>query len=213
MAYVPALRFSALTRIYDPFVRVTAREQELKRRAVALAGPQRGDRVLDLGCGTGTLAAALLGAAPGASVVGVDGDPEILALARRRAPAAEFLDGLAQEIPLPDASIDIAVTTLVLHHLDHAGRMAAFAELLRVLRPGGRLVIGDWGRPQDPLMALAVLSVRTLDGFAITADNVAGRLPGMLAAAGFAGVAVCDRMRTPLGTVEFVAARAPEAPA
>src|SRR5262245_16336555 len=83
--YVPALRFHLLTRVYDPVVRWTTREATFKQRLLDQAGPAPGDRVLDLGCGTGTLAVMVKRRQPSAQVIGLDPDREILDRARAKA--------------------------------------------------------------------------------------------------------------------------------
>jgi len=80
--YVPALRFRWLTRHYDRVVGWTTRENVFRRKLLGQAGVGEGDSILDLGCGTGTLAAMLKSGCPAADVQGLDGDPEVLALVR-----------------------------------------------------------------------------------------------------------------------------------
>jgi ubiquinone/menaquinone biosynthesis C-methylase UbiE len=208
--YIPALRFERLTALYDPVVALTTRERAFKRRVLELAALHDGEDVLDLACGTGTLAVKAKRATPGASLTGVDGDAAVLRRAREKARAAgvdvDFHKGLSTQLPYPDASFDCVLSTLFFHHLSDDAKRATAVEVRRVLRPGGRLVVADWGRPQDPLMRLAFLPVRVLDGFDLTAANASGRLPGLLAEGGL-HAAVADRMRTPLGTVELLTAR------
>ena len=81
-----------------------------------------------------------------------------------------------------------------------------------MIKPGGRVVVADWGRPQDPLMRLAVLSVQLLDGFETTSAGVAGELPRLLEQGGLAEVRVTDRLRTPNGTMELLSARTAVSP-
>jgi SAM-dependent methyltransferase len=101
----------------------------------------------------------------------------------------------------------VLLSTLFFHHLSDESKRDSAEEVCRVLRPGGRAVVADWGRPQDPLMRAAFLPVQLLDGFSNTGGNVAGALPGILAGAGLDDVEVSDRIRTPLGTIEVLSAR------
>ena len=73
--YIPALKYRALTSLYDPIIRWTTRESTFKRRLLKEAGIQKGHRVLDLGCGTATLTLLIKRAHPMAEVAGVEGDP------------------------------------------------------------------------------------------------------------------------------------------
>jgi ubiquinone/menaquinone biosynthesis C-methylase UbiE len=212
-SYLPALRFKALTPLFDTFVSVALREGAFKQRLVEQASVPRGGSVLDLGAGTGTLAIRLKRRHAHARVTGLDADPGILAIARRKAEQAQteidFVEALSTDIPLPDASQDTVVSTLFFHHLDGATKRRTLAEINRVLKPGGELHVGDWGRPRDPLQAALVVPVRAFDGFGVTADNVAGRLPQLATEAGLADARVRDSLRTPLGTLELLSARKP----
>jgi ubiquinone/menaquinone biosynthesis C-methylase UbiE len=205
--YVPAAGRAAFTRLYDPVMALTMREGTFRPRllrAVADALP-RGGRVLDVGCGTGTFALALAGARPDARVIGVDGDPEALAIARAKpgAAAIDWREGLAGALPAPDASADAVVLSLVLHHLTRAAKAGALAEARRVLKPGGMLHVADWGLPHDPLMRAAFLVLQLVDGFATTRDHAAGALPGLIAAAGFTTPPPHARLRTVWGSLHL----------
>jgi ubiquinone/menaquinone biosynthesis C-methylase UbiE len=206
--FVPALRFDALTRVYDPIVAVTSREGAFKRRLLDHARIKDGESVLDVACGSGTLAIDIKNERPKARVSGVDGDGKILARARAKADEAgvsvDFRYGLSNELPYDARSFDVVVSTLFFHHLTDEAKADTAEEIRRVLRLGGRVLIADWGRPQDPLMRMVFLNVQILDGFGNTASNVAGRLPEFLREAGLKRVSVVDRMRTPLGTIEIV---------
>lgn len=117
----------------NPLIRV---EEPVVRRLLDAAPP---GRALDAACGTGRHAAYL--AAHGHRVTGVDGSPAMLARARARAPQATLAAGSLLALPVPDASVDVAVCALALMHLPDL--RPAIAELARVLRPGGRLVLSD----------------------------------------------------------------------
>jgi ubiquinone/menaquinone biosynthesis C-methylase UbiE len=206
--FVPALRFDALTRIYDPVVALTSREGAFKRRLLEQARIKDGESVLDVACGTGTLAIEIKKRQPKAKVSGIDGDRAVLTRAKAKAKDAgvkvDFQRGLSNELPYEDRSFDVVVSTLFFHHLTDEAKADTAEEIRRVLRLGGRVLIADWGRPQDPLMRMAFLNVQFLDGFRNTSSNVAGKLPEFLRDAGLKRVSVVDRMRTPLGTIEIV---------
>jgi ubiquinone/menaquinone biosynthesis C-methylase UbiE len=208
--YVPAAGRAELTRFYDATIALTMRESLFRGRlgAQVLAGLPREGRVLDVGAGTGTLAIRLAAIAPRGSVIALDGDPKVLELARAKQGAAgvEWKQGLATALPLEDASCERVVMSLLLHHLDAEAKRGALTEALRVLRPGGRIHIADWGRAQDPLMRSAFFVLQLIDGFAGTRDHAAGRLPAMIEAAGFAAVKRHDRMRTAWGSLELLSA-------
>jgi SAM-dependent methyltransferase len=206
---MPALRFGSLTRLFDPVVAIWAREGEFKRRVLRHAALQPGERVLDLGCGTGTLALMACASEPTIDVDGLDADPEILRAARNKAGGRiRFNEGFSTELPYEDGRFDVVLSTLFFHHLADADKRETASEIARVLKPGGRAVVGDLGKPQDPLMRLAVATtVQVLDGRATTSLNVAGGLPGVFREAGLVDVGVVDRLRTPVGTLDVVVAQ------
>lgn len=208
--YVPAASYRWLTGLFDPVLGLTMREQRWRPVLVeeVLAGQPA--TILDVGCGTGTLAVQLARRAPDARVIGLDGDADILRRASAKARSAgvelELIEALADAIPLETASVDCAVSSLVFHHLGPDMKARALGELRRVLGPGGRLAIADFGRAQDAMMRLAFLYVRLLDGFGNTRQHAAGALPGLIADAGFT-VERIDRLRTVAGTLELLSAR------
>jgi ubiquinone/menaquinone biosynthesis C-methylase UbiE len=208
--YIPAAGRAALTRLYDPIMALTMRESTFRSRllgAVDAALPD-GGRVLDVGCGTGTIAIAIAAARPDATVAGLDGDPEALALARAKpgAGGVDWTQGLATALPEADASADAIVLSLLLHHLTPEAKRTALGEAARVLKPGGSLHVADWGRPHDPLMRGAFFVLQLIDGFATTRDHAAGALPGFIAGAGFAVAPPYARLRTTWGSLELLRA-------
>lgn len=204
---IPALRYDALTRFYDPLMGALLRERAFKSRLVQQAAPRPGHRVLDLGCGTGTLTLMLKGACPEAHVVGLDADEKVLARARAKAEqsglAIELYHGSATRPPFPDRSFDRVVSSLLLHHLSTRDKQLALERARGLLRPSGELHLADWGEGQNPLMRVAFLGVRVLDGFATTRDNAKGRLLPLIQGAGFSHVTRTHQQATPLGTLDF----------
>jgi len=209
--YIPALRYGWLTPLYDPLLRWTLRESIFKRNLVDQARISKGHRVLDLGCGTGTLTLLIKSYHPKADVLGLDADPKVLEVARAKAAKAGLnvrLDhGMAFQLPYPDASFDRVISTLLFHHLTRENKERTLREVFRVLRPSGELHVADYGKAQNKLMRVAFLLVQMLDGFETTADNVSGLLPELFRMAGFMEVEESARYITIVGTLSLYRAR------
>jgi ubiquinone/menaquinone biosynthesis C-methylase UbiE len=137
---------------YDWLVWLTTlgRERAFREKLLRLARLGPGESVLDVGCGTGTLAIAakrVVGAA--GKVYGIDASPEMIARAERKATKAGvevvFQNSMAQALPFPDAQFDAVLSTVMLHHLPRKVREQAAAEMRRVLKPGSRVLAVDFG--------------------------------------------------------------------
>lgn len=211
--YIPALAYRWLTPIYDPVVRLSTRESAFKKALIEQAALLPGQRVLDLACGTATLTIAGKQNQPGAEITGLDGDPEILERARAKAAAAgvdlRFDHALSHQMPYPDDGFEVVLSSLFFHHLDREAKLATLREVHRVLKPGGKLHVADWGKASNPLMRALFFLVQLLDGFETTADNVAGRLPEFMRQSGFDNVSEQRHFATPLGTISLYAAQKP----
>lgn len=125
-------------------------ERAWRERMVALARLRPGESVLDVGCGTGTLAiTAKRRVGDAGRVTGIDASPEMLERAARKArrAGAEVALQLApvESLPFPDGSFDVVLSTLMMHHLPRATREQAAREIRRVLKPGGRVLVVDFG--------------------------------------------------------------------
>jgi ubiquinone/menaquinone biosynthesis C-methylase UbiE len=126
------------------------REGAFRERVLRLARLSPGERVLDVGCGTGTLAiAAKRQVGPTGAVYGVNASAEMIARAAKKASktGVEILlkNALAEALPFPDAHFDVVLTTVMLHHLPGRLRRQCAAEMRRVLKPGGRVLAVDFG--------------------------------------------------------------------
>lgn len=138
--------------LYDLFVWFVSlgREQAFREKTLNLAGLKTGESVLDVGCGTGTLAiAAKHRVGSSGTVYGVDASPEMLARARRKAEKAGveivFKNGIGEALPFSDGQFDVVLSTVMLHHLGSKARQQCVREMRRVLRPGGRVLAVDFG--------------------------------------------------------------------
>lgn len=212
--YVPALAFHGLTPFYDAVVGATTRERTFKRALIDQARIAPGHEVLDLASGTGTLAIWAQQHEPRATIMGIDGDPAILSIARRKAERAgvaiRFDQGLSYALPYDDARFDRVMSSLFFHHLDWPNKQRTARELLRVLKPGAELHVADWGAPGSGLMrGLFRVSIQVLDGYRNTQDNVEGRLIELFEGAGFVDVTQRDRFSTVFGTLALYSARKP----
>ncbi|MER7556880.1 methyltransferase domain-containing protein [Nocardioides sp. NPDC126508] len=148
--FLPGMGRTWLLPLYDLFTRF-ARVRALHERTVELAGIQPGQSVLDVGCGTANLSFSVLRAVPGAVVTGHDPDASALRIAARKAGRRgvrlSLVQGYADRLLPEDGSVDHVVSSLALHHVDDAGREGFGREAYRILKPGGRVTIVDFGAP------------------------------------------------------------------
>ena len=130
------------------------RDRTFRETLVGLARLADRERVLDVGCGTGSLAiVAKQHVGPAGEVAGIDASPAMVARARSKAAKAgvdvSFRNGVAEALPFPDAQFDVVLSTMMLHHLPRNARQECAREIRRVLRPGGRVLVVDFGQAQD----------------------------------------------------------------
>jgi len=203
--YIPALSFKWLTPLYDPLLKWVMREETFKRKLVQQADIQPKMKVLDLGCGTGTLTLMLKRAHPEAEVTGLDGDPQVLDIAREKSRGTniQWDEGLASSLPYPDSVFDRVVTSLVIHHLVTDDKRLAFKEIFRVLKPSGELFVLDFGAPHSSLTLFMTKYMRRLEE---AADNFDGLILRFVAEAGFDEVQEAENFVTVFGPLSIIQA-------
>jgi ubiquinone/menaquinone biosynthesis C-methylase UbiE len=164
---------------YDWLVRVLllGREGQFRRRLLDIAAIEAGDAVLDVGCGTGTqllLAAERVG--PDGTLQGIEPSADLAAYARRRAAergvALEVREVSAEALPYGDGTFDAVTCTLVLHRLSRPVQLAALAEMARVLRPEGRIVITDFAPPRSVVGARSLAALFHVAGGRLREDTL-----------------------------------------
>jgi ubiquinone/menaquinone biosynthesis C-methylase UbiE len=205
--YVPAAGHDLFLPLYDPLLRLLGMERA-RRRFLAAAALRPGERVLEIGCGTGTLAVRVKQQQPQVRVTGLDPDSKALARARAKAQRAgvevAFDEGRADALPYADASFDRVLSSLMLHHLSQAEKLAALREAARVLAPGGMIHVVDFGPPSGRLERALT---HFFDHGGRMADNLAGRLPELMAQSGLAGAREVEALRTAFGRLAIYEAR------
>ena len=183
--YIPALSYRFLTPFYDFIQKYIVRDIRYKALLIAQANILPGQRVLDLGCGTGTLAIMAKQAQSTAEVAGLDADPDMLKVAKYKAAqlnvSVQFDLGFTNELPYPDESFDRVLSSIMIHHLRTPDKWQTAREVFRVLKPGGQLHIIDFGKP---VTSYGKLLGPFLHKFEEANDNIEGKLPEIFGAPG-----------------------------
>ena len=204
--FTPAAGHSALTPVYDLAIRLLTRERRWREALIEQIAPRDGQSILDVGCGTGTLAIMLKRCSPGARIVGLDPDPEVLARAaakaRRAGVEVEWHQGLA-----PDATglgrFDYVVSTLVFHQVSLDGKVAGLHAMFEAARPGGTVHLADYCRQPDWLMRQLFRIIQAVDGKTNTQANADGAVEEILASLARTAVAPRSVVGTPTGAISL----------
>ena len=200
----PGLLIHAAAR-YDLLVLLLTlgRERAFREKILSFANLKSGEAVLDVGCGTGSLAiAARRHVGSTGTVYGIDASPQMLARAEKKASKAGleviFKNGAAQALPFPDAQFDAVMSTLMLHHLPRKGREQCAREICRVLKPCGRALVVDFGGSRNRGGLLAHFH-----------RHGQVKLDEIVALLGEAGLTIVDSGAVVFRDLQFVRASAP----
>jgi ubiquinone/menaquinone biosynthesis C-methylase UbiE len=200
--YIPAAGHHSLLPVYDILTKVMGVDR-VRALLLEQADIRPSYCVLDVGCGTGSLAVSTKRREPSAQVFGVDPDAEALLRARRKAERAsvdvQFDEGFADALPYPDATFDRVLSSMMFHHLHRDQKAGMLRELRRVLRPGGRVEMLDFAKPDTGGGAVT----RILHSHQLLNDNSEARVLGSFAEAGFASVRPVARGRILIWNVAF----------
>ncbi len=206
--YTPALGHAALTPVYDAAIALMTRESVWRRAFLEQIAPAAGDVILDVGCGTGTLALLIKQAAPDATVIGLDPDAAILDRARdksrRAAVEVDFEQGFASDAArLADRKPNKIVSSLVFHQVPLEEKRAGLAAIHAALQTGGALHVADYGLQRTRLMRALFRQIQILDGVQNTTPNAEGIMVRIMAEAGFTKVMETSVIPTPTGSISF----------
>jgi ubiquinone/menaquinone biosynthesis C-methylase UbiE len=198
--YVPAAGYDWLLPLYDPFLKWMGGEAA-HRQLIEQAQLRPGQRILEIGCGTGSLTTLVKTLHPATEVVGLDPDPNALDRARRKAGrqgvSVELDRGFSDELRYPDASYDRVLSAFMFHHLDRDVKKRSLHDVWRVLKPGGSLHLLDFGGEHGGL--LAHLFHRS-EQFR---DNSQDTILGLMREAGFTDARQVAQRRTIFGRVFY----------
>lgn len=189
-SYTPPLGHDALTPLYDLAIRGLTREHVWRSALVRQLAPSPYDGILDVGCGTGTLALAIKQTAPEADLIGLDPDSRALTKAKDKAAASghaiAFTQGFLGDAALPDGwKPTKIVSSLMFHQVPLAAKADILSTMRRMLDIGGEIHIADYGLQRDALMrGLFRMTVQLLDGVTDTQPNADGVLSTLMREAG-----------------------------
>jgi ubiquinone/menaquinone biosynthesis C-methylase UbiE len=182
--FLPAAGRDLFLPLYDPLTKLLGADRA-RQVLIDQSGLEPGQKVLDVGCGTGTLVLQIRRSFPSAEVVGLDPDPKALARARRKAErqhaAVRFDQGFADALPYPDASFDRVFSSMMFHHVESDEKEKMLREVRRVLAPGGSFHLMDFAGPDASDGFLA----RLLHSHARLKDNSEARILEWMRQAGF----------------------------
>jgi ubiquinone/menaquinone biosynthesis C-methylase UbiE len=212
--FIPALGYDFLSEYYDLTIKLTMPEKKFRTKLIDWLNPLSGESILEFGFGTAQNLILLKQRKPEALAQGVDIDQKIKSIAEYKLRKhnlevpLHLYDG--NTLSFADNSFDKVFSSLVFHQLDANTKLRCLKELHRVLKPNGKLIIGDWGGAKSKWMRFSFYAVQLLDGFKTTNDNVNGLMPQFITDAGFQNVLEVDFINTKIGTYSYYTATKPQ---
>lgn len=191
--YIPPVTWPILTPLFDFFCLIGGLGSRFKTQVLKTVPLSDGMIGIDIGCGTGVLLKIAKQKFPNIRFMGFDPDKQALGIAERRLKkerlSVELKEAFAESLPLPDQSVDVAFSTLALHHTPNEVKRKAIGEMYRVLKASGRVVIADLGETKSILFRKLLFfeKIEYLEG------NFKGLIPQYLAEVGFKNVRIAGR--------------------
>ena len=211
-SYIPALGKRWLLPLYDPLLWLLGADKA-KRPLIEQAQIKAGFRVLDIGCGTGSMAVLIKRMHPAAEVAGIDPDPLALSVAERKAKRArlsvEFDRGFADRMPYADASFDRVFSSFMFHHLAADEKSATLVEIRRVLKAGGSLHLLDFVR-EHSVHSKTPAHGQLVHRSGAVAERIEGRMTALMDEAGFVDTRELSRGKNFFGPIAYYRAASPE---
>lgn len=209
--FTPALGRNWLTPAYDVAIRLLTRENRWRRALVRQIDPPQGGVLLDVGCGTGSLAIMLKRVRPDLHVTGMDPDPQALAIARAKAEAAgveiEWRKGFARDAADDRSAFDRVVSSLVFHQVPMHEKVAGIEAMVAATRTGGSVHIADYATQRGWLMRRLFGVIQRLDGVENTQANADGAIERHLARFSSDAATPVEVFRTPTGAISLFCLR------
>lgn len=190
--YIPPISFNVLTPVYDFFCDISGLGKKFKKKVLNSVKLEDSLKVVDIGCGTGVFLKIAKEKYPNTQFIGIDPDKKALAIARKRLTHytdIELRESFAESLPLANKSIDVCFSTLAFHHMPNETKNKAIKEIYRILKPGGTVIIADFGKAEGiSFRLLHILSkIEHLGG------NLKGLLLQYLEEAGFEETEVVNK--------------------
>lgn len=203
--YKLALKWSWMNKYYDFLIGFFIKEKIFKNLLVNQFKNKHPNNILDIGCGTATLAILIKKKYPNAQVIGLDGDSNILSIANKKIRVQNLniqtINALSAYTPFNSNLFDIVTCTLMLHHLTDDEKIKTLSEAYRILKPNGEINIADFGKAANIIMRFMYFIVQILDGFKNTQSNVQGKIPDFMKQAGFKAIKETHKINTVAGTI------------